>query len=57
VQDAANQAQQRIVEQAYSVPLFTTINSWALNKRVQDATYTDMSGALYLFDAYIETSP
>lgn len=55
VQDFANKAQQHIVEQAYSAPLYAVMTTYALNNRVYDAQFAPMFDAIWLFDAYTET--
>jgi len=53
-QQAANEAQRLIVEQAYIIPLYTPKIPYTLNNRVKDAVFSPITGALDLFDAYIE---
>jgi peptide/nickel transport system substrate-binding protein len=55
-QDALNEAQRYIVEQAYVAPLYAITAYGALNKRIKGATYRPKGGWLELFDAYIETT-
>jgi peptide/nickel transport system substrate-binding protein len=49
-------AQRRIVEQAYTVPLYAVQNYFVMNSRVKDAAFWPFSARLLLFDAYIETT-
>jgi peptide/nickel transport system substrate-binding protein len=50
-----NEAQRRIVEQAYLVPLYTPITYWALSTRVVGAVFPRLTNGLFLDDAYIES--
>ncbi len=52
-QEAVNQAQQRVVEQAYIVPLYTPKTFLALSNSVNGALYSQTTSQLYLDDAYI----
>jgi len=49
-----DEAQRRIVEQAYVVPLYIPQNFYALNQRVNGEVFSDTTLNLYLEDAYIE---
>jgi peptide/nickel transport system substrate-binding protein len=53
-QDAVNQAQKRIVEQAYVVPLYAPIRFRTLANSVKAAVWSQAANQLYLNDAYIE---
>jgi peptide/nickel transport system substrate-binding protein len=47
-------AQERIVEQAYMLPLYTPFTFYALNNRVKGAEWSEITETLYVHDAYIE---
>lgn len=51
-----DKAQQIIVEQAYSVQLYTPQNFFALSKEVKGAYLGEKGGALFLWDAYLHTT-
>lgn len=52
-QEAVNEAQIYIIEQAYIVPLYTNINYFALNNRVKNFVYHPAGYHIWLEDAYI----
>jgi peptide/nickel transport system substrate-binding protein len=52
-QQWVNEAQRRIVEQAYAVPLYIPQNFFALNQRVNGEVFSNTTLNLYLEDAYI----
>lgn len=56
VEQTAADAQRRIVEQAYTVPLYAFNNYIAMSSRVQGAKLWAYSAQILLFDAYIETT-
>jgi peptide/nickel transport system substrate-binding protein len=49
--------QKAVIEGAYGVPLYGTIDHYALSNKVQGPVYSPASRWLYLWDAYIETGP
>ncbi len=50
-QEAASEAQRRIVEQAYTISIYTPKIPSALSNRVTDAVFSPLTGMLDLFDA------
>jgi peptide/nickel transport system substrate-binding protein len=56
VQQMADEAQRRIVEQAYTVPLYAFTNYIAMSSRIKDVKLWAYSAQILLFDAYIETT-
>jgi peptide/nickel transport system substrate-binding protein len=56
-QEWVNEAQRRIVEQAYVVPIYTPKNFVALSNRVKDAVFSLPNGYLHFDDAYIAAEP
>ena len=52
-QEAVNEAQKFIAEQAYTLPLYAPINFWVLNSRVKNYVFNPTIGFI-LADAYIE---
>ncbi len=55
-QQAANDVQRRVVEQAYTVPLYAVKRYSALNTRVKGALYSKSTQSLTLFNIFIEMS-
>jgi peptide/nickel transport system substrate-binding protein len=53
-QDAVNEAQKWIVENAIYVPLYTSINHLVVNSRVKNYLYDPVFGSFYFNDAYIQ---
>ncbi len=53
-QEVIDQAQKRIVEQAYLIPLYTPQSLLPLSKKVQGAYQSQKNNLLYLEDAWIE---
>jgi peptide/nickel transport system substrate-binding protein len=53
-QEAVNQAQQWIIENAIYVPLYTPINHIVVSGRVKNYAYDPIYGAFFFNDAYIE---
>lgn len=53
-QDAVNNAQRYLIEQAIVVPLYTPVNFIPVNKRVKGAYYNDALITISLESAYIE---
>jgi peptide/nickel transport system substrate-binding protein len=54
-QEAVDEAQRYIVEQALIVPIYTPKNFIALNTRVKDALFSEPNGYIHWDDAYIST--
>ena len=54
-QQWVNEAQRYIVEQAYLITLYTPMSFSAWSNRVKGAVRSDVTGDVYLFDAYIVT--
>jgi len=54
-QQATNDVQRRIVEQAYTIPLLAQKQYSALSDRVKGALYSEATQDLELFNIYIET--
>ena len=55
-QNWVNEAQRYIVEKAYVVPLMVERNFFAMNKRVNDVIFSQITESPQFFDAYIETT-
>jgi peptide/nickel transport system substrate-binding protein len=55
-QETCAAAQRRMVEQAQTIPLYLSMDYTALSDRVQGAVFSDVTGGLYLDDAYINTT-
>jgi peptide/nickel transport system substrate-binding protein len=51
-----NEAQRYIVEKAYVVPLMVERNYFAVNNRVKDVVFSQITQSPQFFDAYIETT-
>jgi peptide/nickel transport system substrate-binding protein len=52
--ETANEAQRIIIDQAYSVPLFSPDNLWAANAKVKDFSFAASGPSQIVYDVWLE---